>query len=98
MLTILGALAGILTTSAWLPQLVRCWRTRSMSDISWGYLLVLAVGVGLWVLYGALTSDIIIVVANAVTLAALSALVGFKLAFRDRAQSVSFPGDMAENS
>ena len=44
---------------------------------------------GLWVLYGALTGDIIIVMANAVTLAALSALAGFKVAFRDHAQSVA---------
>ena len=44
--TLLGAAAGILTTGAWLPQLVRCWQTRSAGDISWSYLLVL--GIGVW--------------------------------------------------
>lgn len=96
MLTILGSLAGVLTTGAWVPQLIRCWRTRSTRDISWGYLFVLAAGVGLWVLYGALTGDSIIVMANAITLAALSALAGLKLAFRNRARPVGGLPDVAE--
>lgn len=77
----LGSVAAILTTGAWLPQLLRCWRTRSTGDISWAYLAVLGAGVLLWITYGIATADPVVVVANAVTLAALAALAVLKCAF-----------------
>jgi MtN3 and saliva related transmembrane protein len=84
MLNLVGAAAGVLTTGAWLPQILHCWRTRSVRDVSWGYMLVLAVGAALWVVYGACTSDAILVLANAATLVALATLVVFKFAFSAR--------------
>ena len=37
MSAVLGLAAGLLTTACWVPQLVRAYRTRSTSDISWVY-------------------------------------------------------------
>ncbi|CAM5458926.1 SemiSWEET family sugar transporter [Leifsonia shinshuensis] len=83
---LVGGAAVLLTTGAWLPQLVRCWRTRSAADISWGYLAALSTGVALWVGYGAAVGDAMVVAANCLTLGALAILMVFKLAFgRDRA-------------
>lgn len=81
MTTILGLLAGLLTTGCWLPQLVHSWRTRSTADISWLYLGALTGGVTLWVVYGVLTADLVIIVANVATSAALASLVAFKVVF-----------------
>ncbi|MGH1524128.1 SemiSWEET family sugar transporter [Leifsonia sp. L25] len=85
LLTVLGSAAAILTTGAWLPQLLRCWRTRSTGDISWSYVVVLGSGVTLWVTYGIAIADPVVFVANTVTLAALAALAILKVAFVGRA-------------
>ena len=76
--TLLGLAAATLTTGCWLPQLVRSWRTRSAGDLSWLYLLALGSGIALWLAYGVLTSDFVIVLANALTLTAISLLAGIK--------------------
>jgi MtN3 and saliva related transmembrane protein len=76
---IVGGLAAILTTGAWAPQLVKCWRTRSTGDISWTYLAALGTGVALWVTYGAAMGDLAIILANSVTLAALATLAVIKV-------------------
>jgi MtN3 and saliva related transmembrane protein len=81
MITLLGLLAGLLTTGCWFPQLLRSWRTRSTGDISWTYLAALSAGVGLWLLYGCLTADLAIICSNAVTLGALITLAVFKAVF-----------------
>ena len=81
LLTLVGTVAGVLTTGAWLPQLLKCWRTRSAADLSWSYLAVLGIGVVLWAVYGLLSSDLVLILANVITVLALLLLVGFKLAF-----------------
>lgn len=81
-MSVLGVLAGILTTGCWLPQLLRSWRTRSVGDISWVYLLALASGVALWVVYGASRGDLPIVLTNAATGAALVTLAVMKARYR----------------
>jgi MtN3 and saliva related transmembrane protein len=63
-----GLLAGLLTTAAWLPQIARTWRSRSADDLSWPYLLVFCTGVTLWLVYGVLSVDVPLLVANGVTM------------------------------
>ncbi|MEO3782794.1 SemiSWEET transporter [Actinocorallia sp. B10E7] len=77
-MTILGLVAGALTTGCWLPQLLRTWRTRSTDDFSWVYLGLLMCGVGMWLAYGLVRHDAAITVANALTLLALLAIAAFK--------------------
>jgi MtN3 and saliva related transmembrane protein len=61
-----GAAFG--TTAAWLPQVGRTWNTRSARDFSWGYLALFMMGVFLWTMYGLLRGDLVVMVANGVTL------------------------------
>lgn len=86
-MTILGLVAGALTTGCWLPQLLRTWRTRSTDDFSWVYLALLTCGVGLWLAYGLARGDAAIAVANALTLLALLAITAFKTRTAARAQA-----------
>jgi MtN3 and saliva related transmembrane protein len=87
-MTVMGLVAGVLTTGCWLPQLVRSWRTRSTRDFSWLYLIVLTVGVSLWAIYGILRADIVIMLANLVTVCFLLFLLVIKLAETGRATSL----------
>lgn len=98
MLAVLGFSATLLTTGAWLPQLIRCWRTRSADDLSWTYLLVLALGVGLWGAYGVANGDPILVLANSVTLVAMGALAILKVVFVARPAAVDAGQDASDLS
>jgi MtN3 and saliva related transmembrane protein len=79
MTALIGLVACSLTTTAWLPQLWRTWRTRSAGDLSWGYLAVTATGMGTWLTYGALVADFAVVVTNVLTLSLVAALVVLKV-------------------
>ena len=74
--TIVGALSAIATTAAWLPQVIKSWRTRSAEDFSWGYLALFSGGVAGWIVYGVLKRDGVIIAANVSTLL-LVVVVGF---------------------
>ncbi|HYC90307.1 MAG TPA: SemiSWEET transporter [Thermoanaerobaculia bacterium] len=67
-ITVIGSLSAIGTTAAWLPQVVRTWRTRAAEDFSWSYLALFSSGVAGWIVYGFLRKDFVVIAANVVTL------------------------------
>jgi MtN3 and saliva related transmembrane protein len=81
LVTLVGLLAAVCTTVSYVPQLKKVWQTRSTEDISLKMFLILAAGIALWVIYGVLKSDIVIVLANAVSFLLLSGI--FLQAARD---------------
>ena len=78
--TAIGYIAGALTTIAFLPQVLKAWRTRSVEDLSLAMLLIFAGGVALWVFYGLLLGEPPIVLFNAITFALAQILIYFKIA------------------
>jgi MtN3 and saliva related transmembrane protein len=76
---LVGFVAGALTTLAYVPQLIRTWRTRSVNDFSLGMLVALSVGIGLWLVYGIAIGSWPIIVANGVSFVFALVLVTFKL-------------------
>ena len=80
---ILGLAAGSCTTIAFLPQVIKTWKTRSAKDLSLGMFSFFCFGVALWLVYGLLVQDIPVIVANLLTLVLASSLLFFKLRFRD---------------
>ncbi len=77
--TVLGLVAGSLTTLAFLPQVVRTWRTRSTADISLVMFLVLCSGIALWLVYGLVRGDWPVIIANGLTLVLASTILFFKI-------------------
>jgi len=74
--TYLGFLAAILTTVAFLPQVLKTFKTKKTNDLSLITYILLTVGMLLWGLYGFLNNDIPLVLANAITfLLSMSILV-----------------------
>jgi MtN3 and saliva related transmembrane protein len=67
-LTILGLVAAFCTTFAYLPQVMKAWRTRSTQDISLGMFLMMATGVALWLAYGLFRLDLPLIASNVVSL------------------------------
>jgi MtN3 and saliva related transmembrane protein len=81
LLLLIGYAAGILTTAAFVPQLVRTWRSRSCRDISYGMLLLFAAGILLWFLYGIGIDSLPVMLANGFTLILVLVLVFFKIQY-----------------
>ena len=82
----IGYAAAFCTTSAYVPQVLRVWRTRSTRDISLRMFLVLVAGLGLWLTYGVWKGELPIIVANGVTLTLAGTILLFKLRYRDRSR------------
>jgi MtN3 and saliva related transmembrane protein len=81
-ITLIGLAAATLTTVAFIPQVVRAWRTRSTHDISLPMFLVLALGITLWLIYGAMIRDLPLIAANLVTLVLVLMILFFKLRYK----------------
>ncbi|MDB4014849.1 SemiSWEET transporter [Flavobacteriaceae bacterium] len=64
---IIGFVAALLTTSAFVPQVVKVWKSKSSKGVSVSMYLVLLLGVFLWGVYGYLIDSISIMIANTVT-------------------------------
>ena len=83
---VLGGLAALFTTLANVPQVLKCFRTGKAGDLSMKMLLALCTGFSLWLAYGLLRGDLLIVAANAISLALGGVLLGFKWRERSREQ------------
>ena len=80
---LLGLAAGALTTIAFVPQVIKTWKTKSADDLSLGMYLIFCSGVGLWLIYGLVQKDIPIIVSNIVTFALALTILYFKFAYHD---------------
>jgi len=78
----IGLTAGVCTTIAFLPQVVKTWKSRSAKDLSLGMFLLYCVGVALWLTYGLYRHDLPVIGANLITLLLASTLLYFKLRFK----------------
>jgi len=74
-----GLVAGALTTSAFVPQAWKTWRTRSAGDFSLALLVLLVAGNTLWLGYGVMKGSTGLVVANLVTVPLTAAILWVKL-------------------
>jgi len=77
--TIIGLSAAVCTTAANLPQLKKAWVTGETDDLSLKTLLLLASGLILWIVYGLMQEDIVIILANGISLMILSVTLYLKL-------------------
>ncbi|MCK4734791.1 MAG: SemiSWEET transporter [Methanophagales archaeon] len=66
-ITIIGLLAAMCTTIAFLPQVIKTVKTKETKDISRLMYIILTTGILLWVVYGLLTMDLPIILANSIT-------------------------------
>ena len=63
-----GYFAAILTTAAFLPQLIKTLKTKKADDVSLVTLIMFISGVGSWIIYGYKISSFPILLANIITL------------------------------
>ncbi len=81
MTTLLGYAAGALTTIAFVPQVIRTWKTKSAKDISLGMFVTFCLGVLLWLVYGIMLRSLPVIIANAAVLALSTVILVMKLKY-----------------
>ncbi|MEW6604551.1 MAG: SemiSWEET family transporter [Thermoproteota archaeon] len=62
--TAIGISAALLTMSSFVPQIIRAVRTRSMADVSVYLMPLFIAGFSLWVVYGIMQDDLVIIGSN----------------------------------
>jgi len=80
-ITLLGLAAGTLTTAAFLPQLIKTWKSRSTKDISLLMYVVICTGILLWLIYGFCIGSLPVIAANIATLLIATAILILKIRF-----------------
>lgn len=83
LMTLIGLAAGFCTTAAFLPQVIKTWKSKSAKDLSLGMYSIFCTGVLLWLIYGIMISDLPIILANAITLILAVSILFFKLTFKN---------------
>ncbi|MFC2131106.1 SemiSWEET transporter [Bacteroidota bacterium] len=81
-ISIIGLIAGLLTTVAFLPQVVKVIKTKHTRDISLAMYLIFTCGVLFWGTYGILLDELPIILANSVTLVLALIVLVYKIKYK----------------
>ena len=76
---IIGFLAAILTTSAYLPQVYKIWKTKNAESVSLTMYLVMFLGIFLWLIYSLFIKSFPLIIANTLTLLIILIILYFKI-------------------
>lgn len=79
---VLGFVAGTLTTTAFVPQVIKIWKSKHARDISTGTFAMFSSGVLLWLVYGIQLEAWPIILANGITLGLSLTILAFKLKYK----------------
>ena len=64
---LIGFIAAVCTTLAFLPQVIKVWKTKQTKDLSLRMYTVMFIGICLWFVYGLRINSLSIILANVVT-------------------------------
>jgi MtN3 and saliva related transmembrane protein len=81
---IIGLIAAILTTAAYVPQVIKTWKVKDVESLSLTMYVVMFLGVMMWLTYGILQHSIAIVLANIITGGLTFTLIFLKLKYRGK--------------
>ncbi|MEM9647855.1 MAG: SemiSWEET transporter [Bacteroidota bacterium] len=79
---IIGLVAATLTTSAFVPQVYKTWKTKSTRDISVTMYTAFFVGTSLWLFYGIHHESLAIILANGITAVLVLFMIFLKFRYR----------------
>ena len=64
---LIGFIAAVCTTFAFLPQVIKVWKTKQTKDLSLLMYTIMFIGICLWFVYGLRINSLSIILANIVT-------------------------------
>jgi len=89
LISIIGVAAAALTTSSFLPQMLKAYRTKRMEDVSRYLMSLFATGTVLWIVYGVFKGDWVIIGANATATVFNMILLYMKFAYRKESAKIA---------
>ena len=81
-ITVLGFIAGALTTISFLPQAIKAFKTKSTKDISLEMFIAFSTGVFLWIVYGLYVNSLPVIIANVTTFIFAVTILFFKVRYK----------------
>jgi len=79
---ILGYSAGAITALTFLPQVIKTWKERSAKDVSLWMFIIAAINEVMWIWYGVLLNNWVIILTNTIVLAMSSTMIYLKLRYK----------------
>lgn len=79
---IIGLIAALLTTTAYVPQAYKTWQTKSAGNISLTMYIAMFTGIILWLIYGVHLNSLAMIIANSVTAVLTLVIIFFKLKYK----------------
>ena len=86
LISIVGIAASVLTATSLIPQLLKIIKEKKAENVSVGMLLILFGGLALWVYYGFLKKDLIIIISNSFSFIVNLALAMLALKYKGKAK------------
>lgn len=79
---ILGYAAGAITSFTFLPQVIKTWKAKSAKDISLLMFFIAAINEVMWIIYGTLLDNWVIILTNVIVLTMAITMIFFKIKFK----------------
>ncbi len=79
--SLVGSLAAVMTTVAFIPQAWMTWKTRRADGVSLATYSLFTAGVGMWFLYGLMLGAWPVIISNFLTLVLALFILGMKVRF-----------------
>ena len=79
---ILGYSAGAITSLTFLPQVIKTWKLKSARDVSLLMFVIAAINEVMWIVYGALLNNWVIILTNAIVLAMSLTMIYLKFRYK----------------
>ncbi len=76
---IVGGIAAILTTAAYVPQFIKVFREKNTRGLSLGMYILITSGLAVWLIYGLMIDSPSVIIANAVTLVLAAGILFMKI-------------------
>lgn len=78
----IGTIAGILTTSAFVPQVIKVVKTKDTKSLSLAMCCMQNGGILLWLIHGIAIGDMALVVANVITYCLSLIILVYKIIYK----------------
>lgn len=78
---ILGYTAGAITSLTFLPQVLKTWKAKSAKDVSLLMFVIAAINEAMWIVYGAMLNNWVIILTNAIVLVMSLIMIVLKLKY-----------------
>ena len=86
---VIGILAGVLILSGWVPQILKGYRTKKLTDVSSYLMILIFAGAVLWLVYGMALDDLYIMGVNLAAMVLTMIVLSMKLKYERAAQAIS---------